>query len=52
MAGEKFKAHGASTNVKWEQIEVGDVEGHVIAITESKAVYFNDSTGEDRKSVV
>ena len=46
MAGEKFKTHGASTTVKWEQIEVGDVEGHVIAITESKAVYFNESTGE------
>ena len=46
MAGEKIKAHGASTTVKWEQIEVGDVEGHVIAITESKAVYFDESTGE------
>ena len=45
-AGEKFKAHGAGTTVKWEQLEVGDVEGHVIAITMNKAVYFNESTGE------
>jgi hypothetical protein len=42
MAGEKIKAHGASTVVESEQIEVGDVEGHVIAITKSKAVYFDD----------
>lgn len=46
IAGEKFKTHGASTTIKWEQIEVGDVEGHVIAITKSKAVYFDESTGE------
>ena len=46
VAGEKFKAHGAGTTVKWEQIEVGDVEGHVIGITQNKAVYFNESTGE------
>jgi len=46
IAGEKFKAHGAGTTVKWEQIEVGDVEGHVIGITQNKAVYFNELTGE------
>ena len=46
MAGEKIKAHGASAVVESEQIEVGDVEGHVIAITKSKAVYFDESTGE------
>ena len=46
LAGEKFKAHGASTTVQWEQIEVGDVEGHVIGITKSKAIYFDDLTGE------
>ena len=38
VAGEKFKGHGASTTVKWEQIEVGDEEGHVIALTQSKQI--------------
>ncbi len=51
IAGEKVKAHGASTIVKWEQIEVGDVEGHVIAISESKQIYINELTGEKSTSV-
>lgn len=51
MAGEKFKGHGASTTVKWEQIEVGDVEGHVIAISKSKQIYFNEATGEKSASI-
>ena len=51
MAGEKVKAHGASTTVKWEQIEVGDVKGHVIAISESKQIYINELTGEKSTSV-
>ena len=46
IAGEKYKGHGTSYTVKWEQIEVGDEEGHVIAITESKQFYFNETTGE------
>jgi hypothetical protein len=48
VAGEKvkMKAHGATFNVKWEQIEVGDVEGHVIGIYENKEIAFNEITGE------
>jgi hypothetical protein len=48
MAGEKkkLKAHGASINVKFEKIEVGDEEGHLIAIVENKQVWFSDTTGE------
>jgi hypothetical protein len=51
MAGEIFKGHGASTIIKWEQIEVGDVEGHVIAISKSKQIYFNEATGEKSASI-
>ena len=47
IAGEKFKAHGSSYSVKWEQIEVGDEERHVIAITESTQFYFNETTKEE-----
>jgi hypothetical protein len=46
MAGEKIKAHGTSVATKSEMMEVGDVEGHVIMISESKQVYFNEITGE------
>ena len=46
VAGEKMKWHGATYTVKWEQIEVGDEEGHVVAITESKQIYFDELTGE------
>ena len=41
MAGEKVKAHGASFTVKFEQMEVGDEEGHVIAIYEQKQIYIS-----------
>ena len=50
VAGEKIKSHGASFNVKWEQMEVGDVEGHVIAIYEQKQIYFDEITGEKTPS--
>ena len=50
QAGEKEKWHGASHTVKWEQIEIGDEEGHVIAIYEQKQVYFNEMTGEKTPS--
>jgi len=50
IAGEKFKAHGSSYMVKWEQLEVGDEEGHVIAITESQQFYFNETTGDKHPS--
>jgi len=53
VAGEKqkIKAHGAQYTVKWEQIEVGDEEGHVIAVTESKQIYFDELTGEKSSSI-
>ncbi len=50
IAGENYKAHGTSYTVKWEQIEVGDEEGHIIGITESKQFYFNETTGEKHPS--
>ena len=46
VAGEKTKLHGTSVRTKWHQIKVGDEKGHVIAVSESKAVYFNEKTGE------
>ena len=48
MAGEKqkIKGHAASINVKWEQIEVGDKEGHVTAISESKRIGFFETSDE------
>jgi len=48
LAGEKikYKSHGATFNDKWEQIEVGDEEGHVLAVYNSKAIWFNESTGK------
>jgi hypothetical protein len=50
VAGEKqkIKAHGVGHTVKSEQIIVGDVEGHVLMISESNAVYIDDITGERR----
>ena len=51
VAGEKTKLHGTSVGTKWHQLEVGDEDGHVIAITESKAVYFNEKTGEKETMV-
>ena len=50
VAGEKVKSHGASFNVKWEQMEVGDEEGHVIAIYEQKQIYFDEINGEKTPS--
>jgi hypothetical protein len=48
FAGEKrkIKAHGANYTVKLEQVEVGDEEGHIIAFSQSKGVYFDEITGE------
>ena len=51
VAGEKIKLHGTGVGTKWQQMEVGDEEGHVIAISESKQVYFNENTGEKFVSV-
>lgn len=46
VAGEKVKLHGTSVTTKSHQMEVGDEEGHVIILSESKQVYFNEKTGE------
>ena len=46
VAGEKMSWHGTSFNTEWKQIEVGDEEGHVLAVYSSKALYVNDKTGE------
>jgi len=48
IAGEKVKQkwHGISYSTKFEQIDVGDEEGHIIAIYENKSIYVNEATGE------
>ena len=48
LAGEKikYKSHGTIFTDKWEQIEVGDEKGHVLAVAHSKQIYFNEITGE------
>lgn len=45
-AGEKNKYYGTGVTTNWQQMEVGDEEGHVIAIAESKQVFFDEKTGE------
>lgn len=51
VAGEKIKHHGPGVSTKWQQIEVGDEEGHVIAISETKQIYFDEKNGERFVSV-
>ena len=46
VAGEKVKMYGTSVVTKSHQMKVGDEEGHIIILTESKQVYFNEKTGE------
>ena len=41
VAGEKFKIRTVKQSVKWEQIEVGDQEGHIIAMNEAKGISTN-----------
>ncbi len=41
VAGEYVKVRNANHNVKWQQIDVGDLDGHVIAIGEVKGVTTN-----------
>lgn len=41
VAGEYVKCRGIKHMVKWEQINVGDVDGHAIALYESKGVVTN-----------
>jgi hypothetical protein len=39
VAGEKIKWQGSSLYTETKQIEVGDVEGHVLMLTKSKQIY-------------
>jgi len=41
LAGEKVKFRCAVYSVKWEQIPVGDEEGHVVAAYEGKGISTN-----------
>jgi hypothetical protein len=45
-AGDKVKAHATSVNTKFEKLDVGDVEGHFIAVYEAKQIWIDDDTGE------
>jgi len=45
-AEEKVTMHGTVVTTKYNQLEVDDEDGHVIAVTESKQVHFNKATGE------
>ncbi len=38
LAGEKIKNRIVGYTVKWEQVEVGDQEGHVVAVMEAKGI--------------
>jgi hypothetical protein len=42
----KFKSEGTFYSAKWEKIKVGDEEGHIIGIYETKGLYFDEITGE------
>lgn len=48
LAGEKIKtkASGTSINTKWHEIEVGDTEGHVVAVFENTQVWVSEISGE------
>ena len=41
LAGEKVKVRNVYHNVKWEQVNVGDEDGHVIAVAENKGITTN-----------
>jgi len=38
LAGEKFKGRTVKHMLKWEQINVGDEEGHVLVLFEAKGI--------------
>ena len=42
----KFKSEGTFYSVKWEKIEVGDEEGHIIGVYETEGLSFDGITGE------
>jgi hypothetical protein len=41
MAGEKFKVRAVIITTKWQQIDVGDEEGHVVGVFECKGIQTN-----------
>ena len=45
-AGDKVKAHCTSVTNKFEKMDVGDVEGHFVAVYEQKQLWIDDNTGE------
>lgn len=48
FAGEavKVKATGTSINTKWHEIDVGDTEGHVVAVFQNTQVWVSELSGE------
>jgi hypothetical protein len=50
VAGEKEKWIGTGVTTKFEQIQVGDEEGHVLALMQNKQVFINQKTGEKMAS--
>jgi hypothetical protein len=41
VAGEYVKARNATHSLKWQQIDVGDEDGHVVVVQENKGVTTN-----------
>jgi hypothetical protein len=41
LAGEKFKTRGVGYITKWEPVNVGDEEGHVVAVFDAKGIMTN-----------
>ncbi|MGD0626453.1 MAG: hypothetical protein ABSB32_17265 [Thermodesulfobacteriota bacterium] len=41
VAGEKFKGRTVTYTTKWQPIEVGDEDGHVVAVYESRGISTN-----------
>ena len=46
VAGEKIKVHGVSFVTNFNQMEVGDEEGHLLLLIEQKVLYIDEKTGE------
>ena len=38
LAGEKVKTRVVFHSTKWQQIEIGDVEGHIVAVNEAVGI--------------
>ena len=51
IAGEIIKWQGTGFTTKFEQMEVGDVEGHIVAVWQGKQVFINEKTGEKTISI-